>query len=223
MRRRLRRVREKEEVVRAEAAAVGVAAMEAAVLEVEAGRRVAELAAAATAVAEEAVWVAGVVAEIEEAMVEGARRQAADAEIQAAAAAFLAEVVRRLGEHEEGVQEWWGWKEEQEKEEQEKEEQEDERSRIGIGRVVGHACGVDGVLASDLCLEPGASNSEREPIGTSGEEKEEEQESEEQEAEEQEMEECGQEERGAVREVQLEERYRECKINSNFPHQLLDL
>ena len=52
------------------------------------------------------------------------------------------------------------------------------RSRID-GRVVGHACGVDGVLASDLCLEPGASNSEREPIGTSGEEKEEEQESEE--------------------------------------------
>ena len=86
-------------------------------------------------------------------------------------------------------------REEQEKEEQE-DEQENERSRIGTGRVVGHACGVDGVLASDLCLEPGASNSEREPIGTSGEEKEEEKESEEQEvAEEQ--------ERGVVRGVQL--------------------
>jgi hypothetical protein len=176
LRRGLRRMREKEEVVRAEAAAVGVAAMEAAVLEVEVGRRVAELAAAAAAVAGEAVDVAGVVAEIEEVMVEGVRMRAAVAVVQATeAAASVAAVERRLGEYEVGVQEWWGWKEEQEKEEQEKEEQEDERSRIGIGRVVGHACGVDGVLASDLCLEPGASNSEREPIGTSGEEKEEEQ------------------------------------------------
>ena len=67
-------------------------------------------------------------------------------------------------------------------EEQEEEEQENERSRIGHGRVVGHACGVDGALAGGLHLGAGGPlNSHSGPIGTSGEEKEEEHESEEQE------------------------------------------
>ena len=84
-------------------------------------------------------------------------------------------------------------RDEQEKEEQEY-EQEYEMSRID-GRVVGHACGVVRGHVGGLHLGAGGPlNSHLTRLGTSGEEKEEEQESEEQEtAEEQGKVECGEE------------------------------